>query len=340
MIATTIITTNNSNIQHLDKDAVARRVTAVAIGRNEGERLMRCLRSLLGQAGRVIYVDSGSTDGSPRRAAELGAEVVNLDMSIPFTAARARNAGLALAGDAELIQFVDGDCEIEPGWLATGVAALDCEPPLGAVAGRRKELHPEATIYNCLCDVEWNTPIGLTMAVGGDVLVRQVAIRAIGGFNPQLIAGEDPEMCLRLNRAGWKVRRLDAAMTRHDANMTRFEQWWKRSRRAGHAFAEVSWQHRSQPEGFWKPETKRALIWSGAGLAILLSALLISPWALLALAIYPLQIARMALRDPLKPHRWARAGFTMLGKLPEALGVAEYHLRRVFGKRASLIEYK
>ena len=69
------------------------RVGAVAIGRNEGERLRRCLTSLLQQIARVVYVDSGSRDDSVAVAQSLGVKVVVLDTSAPFSAARARNAG-------------------------------------------------------------------------------------------------------------------------------------------------------------------------------------------------------------------------------------------------------
>jgi glycosyltransferase involved in cell wall biosynthesis len=70
-------------------------IAAIAIGRNEGERLVRCFASLQGRVGLIVYVDSGSTDGSVAAAQDSGAEVVALDLSVPFTAARARNAGLA-----------------------------------------------------------------------------------------------------------------------------------------------------------------------------------------------------------------------------------------------------
>ena len=64
---------------------------AVVIGRNEAERLRHCLNSLLGGGLTIVYVDSDSVDGSAALARSLGAEVVQLDLSRPFTAARARN---------------------------------------------------------------------------------------------------------------------------------------------------------------------------------------------------------------------------------------------------------
>ena len=98
-----------------------KQVGLVAIGRNEGQRLRQCLVSATDKVARVVYVDSGSTDGSLELARSLGADTVELDLSIPFTAARARNEGFArllgLAPAVEFVQFVDGDCELVDRWL-------------------------------------------------------------------------------------------------------------------------------------------------------------------------------------------------------------------------------
>lgn len=332
-----IAKTFNRDMTDLAKNSL--NITAIAIGRNEGERLVRCLTSLLPQTARVIYVDSGSTDGSSGRALDLGAEVVALDMTCPFTAARARNAGFERVGDSEFVQFVDGDCEVDAGWLPRAIAEMAANPRLGVVAGRRRERFPHASVYNLICDSEWDTPVGMAQAVGGDMLARRSAIAEIGGFDPTLIAGEEPEMCLRLARAGWQIQRIDSEMTLHDAAMTRFSQWWKRSYRADHAFAEVSWRYRDGSEGYWKRETRRAALWA-ALLPVILLLSLAQPWFLLAMLVYPAQIIRMARRTPDPHDKWARAAFNVLGKFPEALGVAEYHLRRVLGRKSGLIEYK
>lgn len=321
----------------LPQEGDAGRLAAVAIGRNEGARLLACLGSLRGRAGRIVYVDSGSTDGSLEAARRAGAEVVSLDMTRPFTAARARNAGLAaLAADPpDFVQFIDGDCELRAEWLPAALAAMDREPQLAAVAGRRRERFPERSVYNRLCDAEWDTPVGPARAVGGDMLVRHAAIRAIGGFRDSLIAGEEPEMCLRLRAAGWTIRRLDCEMTWHDADMTRLAQWWRRSRRAGHAFAEGAALHGAPPERHWRAETRRALIWGAALPAAALAGAALHPAALLLLLAYPAQILRLSRRMGAE-----RAAFTVLGKFPEAIGALEYHLNRLSRRQARLIEYK
>ncbi|MBL8562946.1 MAG: glycosyltransferase [Gemmobacter sp.] len=310
-------------------------VDAVVIGRNEGARLVACLDSLAGQVRQVVYVDSGSTDGSAQAAAARGARVVQLDMTRPFTAARARNAGLAVLDAPEFVQFVDGDCAVQPGWVAAAVQAMAAHPKAVVICGRRRERHPEASVYNRLCDREWDTPVGEAKACGGDALMRFAAVQAAGGYDPGLIAGEEPDLCLRLRRAGGEVWRIGAEMTLHDAAMTRFGQWWQRSRRAGHAFAEGAQRHGAGPERHWLAETRRALIWgAGVPLAALLAGLL-HPAGLLILLLWPLQVLRLSRRMGAEA-----ALFTVLGKLPEAQGVLGFHLNRLRGRQRGLIEYK
>ncbi len=317
-------------------------VDAVVIGRNEGARLIACLDSLTANVRQIVYVDSGSTDGSVDVARSKGAEVVALDMERPFTAARARNAGLtrlaqiAPPEEDPLVQVIDGDCVLDAGWLPAAVTYLQDRPDIAVICGRRRERHPERSAYNHLCDVEWDTPVGEALACGGDALMRRRAIESAGGYRETLIAGEEPELCLRLRQSGWIIWRLDAEMTLHDAQIMRFAQWWKRTRRAGHAFAEGAHLHGHPPERHWVRETRRALVWGGLlPLAVLGLLLVAPPLAGFVALIYPLQFLRLARRDG--P---TRACYSMVGKTAEALGVAEFHLNRLLRRNRGLIEYK
>lgn len=322
-------------------------VDAVAIGRNEGDRLVACLVSLR-QAGirRIVYVDSGSTDGSVGAAEAQGAEVVALDMTRPFTAARARNAGFqaVIEGMAapDYVHFIDGDCVLQPDWLGQAVDFLADHPAAVAVCGRRREIRPQDSVYNRLCDVEWGTPVGPALACGGDALFRTRAVQDAGGYRDDLIAGEEPELCLRLRRAGGQVWRLDAEMTRHDAAITRFSQWWRRTRRAGHAFAEGAALHGAPPDRHWIAETRRALIWGAVLPLVIVALLFVSPALSLLLALaYPAQVLRLAARRGLSQRlSWEVAFFTVLGKFAEAQGVLSYWLNRMRGRKGGLIEYK
>ncbi|MBB5517848.1 glycosyltransferase [Amphiplicatus metriothermophilus] len=321
------------------------RVGHVAIGRNEGARLVACLDSLARAGGPVVYVDSGSTDDSIAAAEAAGASVVRLDPTIPFTAARARNAGFArlmeVAPDADYVQFVDGDCALVDGWVDSAAAFLDARPDVAVVCGRRRERNPQASVYNRLCDAEWDTPAGEALACGGDALMRSRVFEDAGGFRDDLIAGEEPELCLRLRQAGWRIWRLEAEMTLHDAAMTRFSQWWRRSVRAGHAYAEISDLHRGAPLRIWAREARRALVWAGVAPAAFISAAA-HPAFLSALTIYPAQIMRLTLkwRNRYGADALVFSCLSVLGKFAETVGILRYWANRMRGARSRLVEYK
>ncbi|MGI1662016.1 glycosyltransferase family 2 protein [Palleronia sp. KMU-117] len=314
-------------------------VAAVVIGRNEGARLIACLTSLAGTVARLVYVDSGSTDESVAEAHKLGAEVVELDTRLPFTAARARNAGLTvLDGDTRLrfVQFVDGDCEMRPGWIATAEGFLSDHPKVAVVSGRLRERYPQATIWNRLADEEWAVAPGEVKSCGGIAMMRLDALNEVGGFNPDMIAGEEPELCVRLRGAGWGVWRLEAEMSWHDAAMTRFSQWWQRCRRAGFTYAEGVAMHGGRPERHNVEKLRRTLFW-GLGLpATVTLGALITPWAAMLGLLWPAQILRLRGRG----LRWSSAAFLMLAKFAETQGVLTWVWRQIRRRPAQLIEYK
>ena len=321
-------------------------IGVVVIGRNEGDRLARCLASLKAELNQLVYVDSGSTDDSVSTAQRMGANVVALDMSVFFTAARARNEGFdrmrKLYPQAKYVQFVDGDCEVSSTWLKNAVDFLDTNPDVAAVCGRRRERFPEKTVYNMLCDIEWDTPIGEAKACGGDALMRVRAFENVHGFRPDLIAGEEPELCVRLRAASWRIWRLGEEMTLHDAAITRFEQWWKRTRRCGYAYAEGAHLHGESPERHRVNESRRVWVW-GFWIPVVAVCLTIwlGAWGLATLLIYPAQVVRLALGGTRSVREnWWRAVFLVIGKFPEAAGQLNFIYNRCAGKTARLIEYK
>lgn len=321
---------------------------AVVIGRNEGQRLVRCLRSLTSAGIPIVYVDSSSSDGSPEFAASVGAHVLPLSLDVPFTAGRARNAGfkrlMELHPGLRYVQFVDGDCEIAPGWLEFAVRFLDENPKVAIVCGRRKEQHPTASVYNQVCDVEWDTPVGEADSSGGDFLVRAAVFKEVGGFTGALIAGEEPEMCYRMRKLGWRIYRADRLMTLHDAAMTRFAQWVKRSSRAGYAYAARAALHWNDGNHYCWRENVRITLWAFALPALIIAAaVLLSPWFALLFLLYPLHFLRMVryfkTRRPGTPVV-AYSLFVVLGKWPEFYGQMLFLMRRLRGQEQRIIEYK
>jgi GT2 family glycosyltransferase len=318
----------------------------VVIGRNEGERLKACLSSTP-PASKLVYVDSGSVDGSPVTAQAFGAQIVDLDLREPFTAARARNAGfrhlLDLWPDTKYVQFVDGDCVICPNWIGGAVQYLESHGKVCAVFGRRKERYPHASIYNQLCDWEWDdVPIGQASECGGDVMMRVDAFSSVSGFRADLIAGEEPELCLRLQRAGWQIWRIDAAMTVHDASMTRFIQWWRRTIRGGYALAQGAALHGAGPERYRMQASRRSWLWGfWIPIVSLASTATLGATGALIFLVYPLQFIRLLFRrgGDLR-SRATLSFFQTLARFPEAIGQLRFLAGRVFNRQARIIEYK
>jgi GT2 family glycosyltransferase len=320
-------------------------VGVVVIGRNEGERLVQCLASVRAVTENIVYVDSGSTDGSVAVAKEIGASVVMLDLSRPFTAARARNDGFAmligLRPNVRYVQFVDGDCILSAGWIDKALEFLERRDDVAIACGRRRERHPAASIYNQLCDLEWDTPVGETAACGGDALVRVTAFKGVGGFLPQIMAGEEPELCVRLRERSWKIFRLDAEMTLHDAAMTRFSQWWVRCVRSGYGMAEVTRLHRNSPFRLWPRAVPSTLFWGCLLPATIALGCLVHPFFLWLTVIYPLQAFRIAIRrGGTEPVAWADAALILVSKFAQFQGLLKFYWLWSRGQTAQLIEYK
>lgn len=329
---------NNSSIASVE-------FCAVAIGRNEGVRLVRCIKSL-STARIVVYVDSGSIDGSVHQAKCLGADVVSLDSSRPFSAARARNTGFRrvqqLAPQVRYVQFIDGDCELDPSWGASAVAFLEAHPDVASVCGVLREQEPEKSIYNWLCEQEWSGPTGEIKACAGNVMHRVSALSTIGGYREDVIAAEEDELCFRLRAAGWRIWRLCNNMAKHDAAMTHFSQWWQRSVRAGYAFAQGAALHGASPERHFVREARRALVWGVLiPLGCFAAAVEISPLMLTVLLVYPVQILRLTFRGNGQIRdRIPVAFFTTLARLPEGIGLLRFLRDRLFRIEPTIIEHK
>jgi GT2 family glycosyltransferase len=316
----------------------------VAIGRNERVRLERCFRSIPANAAAVTYVDSASSDGSADFARSLGLSVVELDASVPLCAARARNAGIAhlraVAQDLEFVLVIDADCELAPGFVDAALTEMSKSSTVAVVCGRRRERAPQSSIYNLLCDMEWNMPVGDAKACGGDALIRLLPFVEVGGYDGTLIAGEEPEMCNRLRQRGFSIRVIDHDMTFHDAAITHFRQWWKRAVRAGHAYAEGYSRF-----GLWRREVASiaayALVIPTAIAALAVPTRGVS---LLGLVVYPWLYRRI------RGHRLARgdgagdaaayAKYSVIGKFAQTVGIGKYLSARIFRKPTPIIEYK
>jgi GT2 family glycosyltransferase len=324
------------------------RVAAIVIGRNEGERLVRCLQSVLACIPHAVYVDSGSRDGSVERARSMGVHVIELKDG-PYTAARGRQAGMEFLcreyPDLEYVQFIDGDCVLDPAWLERAVRFLDEHPRAGGAFGRRREVNTAGSFYSRMIDIDWEMPVGTVHCHGGDALDRVSALRQIGGWSTDLIAGEDPDLGFRLNDAGWSIHCLPVEMTRHDIAMSRFAAYWKRSSRSGHAYAEVYWRNRRGSGRRWLRKNVSILFY-GLVLPLSVPVLLLIWWPLaLVPVLLFLRLVWMLSRDARRRGVRGRVAvqyglISAVCKTASAMGVLRFILGRLTGNRRSLIEYK
>lgn len=328
-----------------------RLVSVVVIGRNEGVRLERCLASVAkmhctGFEIEVIYVDSGSTDNSLEVARKLGATTVALTAVHP-TAALGRNAGWRLA-QGKFVLFLDGDTVLDPEFVIESLP--DFKPNTAVVWGHRRELYPQVSLYQRVLDLDWVYAAGETAFCGGDALFRRDVLELTSGFDCDLIAGEEPELCRRLLEFGYVVQHVDRAMTGHDLGITRFGQYWRRATRTGHAYAEVSDRFATSVKPFWRIESRsnrvraRTLVLTAAsaGLATLLFA------SLLPVAVFSAGICTFLARTAWKA-RWKTKSLNLLvlysfhshlQHIPIYLGQLRYRWNRKRGRRTGLFEYK
>lgn len=339
-------------MESFGKSSMKDLLSVVVIGRNEGSRLERCLASINrmhmgGSTLQLIYVDSGSSDRSCQVAREAGATVLELGAG-RTTAAMGRNAGWRVA-QGSLVFFLDGDTIVHPDFFAKAHPSFE-DPAVAIVWGHRRELATDASLYNRVLDLDWIYAPGLTSFCGGDAIFRKSFLALTGGFDDQLIAGEEPELCRRITALDGRILHVDLPMTGHDLAMTHFGQYWRRALRAGHAFAEVSERFRLSAHPFWLTDARRnrnrALTLLGGGaLAVIASTLTGSAWPL---GCGTLMLAAISLRTAWKA-RWKTSDrvalllyglHSQLQQVPILMGQMQFRLNRRRGVKRGLVEYK
>jgi cellulose synthase/poly-beta-1,6-N-acetylglucosamine synthase-like glycosyltransferase len=327
-------------------------LSVVVIGRNEGLRLARCLESIRdmrcpGGQVELIYVDSGSHDGSVQRAAGYGAKVIEL-CGGKLSAARARNAGWQ-AASAPFVFFLDGDTIVDRDFVERALPEFK-NPRVMVVTGHRREIRPEASIYNRVLDLDWLSKPGFTEYCGGDAIMRRTALQQTGGFNASLIAGEEPDLCWRIRSNGGLILHIDAAMTGHDLVMVNWRQYCRRAIRTGHAYAEIAGLYERTADPLWSHASRHNAIHGSvymlAPIVAVSIAILDRSWASVLFLLFGAValILRTALRA--RGRRTSLSTLILFAihshvqQVPILLGQVRQWLNSRQGQKSTLIEYK
>jgi hypothetical protein len=244
---------------------------------------------------------------------------------------------------------LDGDTVLHPEFAVAACNALEQDSSIAAVWGHRREIHPEASVYNRVLDLDWIYPPGPAEFCGGDVMMRRQVLCEMAGFDEKLIAGEEPELCRRIRAKGCGILHIDCPMTGHDLQITRWSQYWKRATRAGHAYAQVSERFRKSEDPFWTTDRRRNLMRGTCWLMSLVAAIGAIPFfGLVPVALFLCLLLLLSLRSAWKA-RWKRStpGILMLygihsqlQQIPIFIGQMQYEMSKKRNKMQKLIEYK
>jgi cellulose synthase/poly-beta-1,6-N-acetylglucosamine synthase-like glycosyltransferase len=277
--------------------------------------------------------------------------VVELDPARPFSAARGRNEGLDEAlrrwPTIRYVLFLDGDCVLNQYFPAAAAKTFAEHPECAIVTGHLSEHAPEASVYNRLCAMEWRSPAGRMDDVnrlGGIMAARISALEAVGRFNEEAIAGEEPDLGIRLMLANCSLIKIDEQMAVHDAEIMTFGQWWTRAVRGGHAVAHRFARHGRTRFRDCRREIRSALFW-GFALPLLtfvllwptrgLSLMLLAGYGLISWRVY-----RHALQLGFeRADAFNAAKYNVYSKFAHVVGIMRYGFNRLRGT-FHIIEYK
>ena len=214
---------------------------------NGSRRIRRCCEALLTidyPAYEVIVVDDGSTDGTGDIAEQFGFRVIR---SINQGLSAARNLGLK-AATGDIVAYIDDDAYPDPHWLTylastfatgdyVGVGGPNIVPAEDGLIAQGVANSPGGPIHVLLTDREAEHIPGCNMAF------RRNALLAVGGFDPQFrTAGDDVDICWRLQDKGWRLGFSPSAVVWHHRRSS-ITAYWVQQRGYGRAEAllEAKW---------------------------------------------------------------------------------------------------
>ncbi|HEX5419142.1 MAG TPA: glycosyltransferase [Gammaproteobacteria bacterium] len=202
----------------------------------------------------VIVVDDGSTDATAQIAAEYDVTLI----STPNRGlAEARNTGWKRAS-GEIIAYIDDDAYPDVHWLRY-LAYTFMTTGYGGVGGPNIAPAEDGPLADCVANAPGG-PVHVLISdteaehiPGCNMAIRRDALESIGGFDPRYrAAGDDVDVCWRLQERGWKIGFHAAAMDWHHRRGS-IKAYWRQQQGYGKAEAllEEKWPERYNALGHY-----------------------------------------------------------------------------------------
>jgi GT2 family glycosyltransferase len=223
------------------KDLPWPRISVVVCSYNGARTIRDCCEALLRLEYpnyEVVVVDDGSTDATPAIALQYGFRLISTENR---GLSSARNTGLQ-AAMGEIVAYIDDDAYPDPHWL-TYLAATFLGTPHVGVGGPNYAPPGDGRIADCVANAPGG-PLHVMLSdheaehiPGCNMAFRKAALQAIGGFDAQFrTAGDDVDVCWRLQQRGWTIGFHPAAMVwHHRRNSVRT--YWRQQQGYGRAEA-------------------------------------------------------------------------------------------------------
>jgi GT2 family glycosyltransferase len=245
----------------LDHLAETPRVSVVVCAYNAAATIDECLQALEGlnyPDFEIIVVDDGSTDGTGVAAARYRS--VRLVTTANAGLSAARNTGLMHA-TGEIVAYTDADVRVDPEWLTYLVQPF-ANPDVAAAGGPAVVPVDDPWFAQCVARAPGSpTHVLIDDRVaehvpGCNCAFRRQVLTSIGGFNPVFLrAGDDVDVCWRVQAEGWTIGFAPAALVWH-RHRSSTRAYWRQQ--IGYGEGET-WLSRRHPEKF----ARGRIAWSG-----------------------------------------------------------------------------
>ena len=231
------------------------RISVIVCSYNGARTIRDCFEGLLTLEYpnfEVIVVDDGSRDGTAAIAHEYGFRLISTENR---GLSSARNTGLA-AATGEIVAYIDDDAWPDPHWLMY-LAATFLSTDHAGVGGPNIPPGGDGPIAECVANAPGG-PVHVLLSdreaehiPGCNMAFRRAALDAIGGFDPQFrTAGDDVDICWRLQQQGWTIGFSPGAMVWHHRRNS-IRTYWKQQQGYGKAEAllERKWPEKYNAAG-------------------------------------------------------------------------------------------